>query len=142
MEKNSKVSSIKILLDSDACASMVRKNILDKHHQVIKNKKNKWSTIARTFNTFYMTNLDSKLSELNHTTEIYAKCHLTAKLFNYDLILGRALLYELGLVFNFKNKTVTCQEVSISMKPPHCTAKEFFVIKESHPVKLAIKRIK
>ena len=28
------------------------------------------------------------------------------------------------------------------MKPPNCTAKEFFVIKENRPVKKATKRIK
>ena len=28
------------------------------------------------------------------------------------------------------------------MKPPNCTTKEFFVIKESHPVQNATKRIK
>ena len=28
------------------------------------------------------------------------------------------------------------------MKPPNCTAKEFFVIKECHPVRNANKRIK
>ena len=34
------------------------------------------------------------------------------------------------------------QEVSISMKEPNCTAKEFFAIKESRPVTIATKRIK
>ena len=31
------------------------------------------------------------------------------------------------MIFNFENKNVTWQEVSISMKPPNCTAKGFFV---------------
>ena len=59
---------------------------------------------------------------------------------NYDLILGRDILHELGIIFNFENKTINWQEVSISMKPTNCTAKEFFVIKESRTVR--IKRIK
>ena len=58
------------------------------------------------------------------------------------IILGRDILHKLGIIFNFKNKTITWQEVSISMKPPNCTAKEFFVIKESRPVRNATKRIK
>ena len=45
-------------------------------------------------------------------------------------------------IFNFENKTITWQEVSISMKPPNCTTKEFFVIKESRPVRNVTKRIK
>ena len=34
------------------------------------------------------------------------------------------------------------QEVSISMKPPNCVTKEFFVIKESRPVQNVAKRNK
>ena len=65
------------------------------------------------------------------------------KSLNYNLIIGRDILYDkLGIIFYFENKTITWQEVSISMKPPNCTAKEFFVIKESCPVKNATKRIK
>ena len=52
------------------------------------------------------------------------------------------MLHKLGTIFSFKNNTITWQEVSISMKPPHCTAKEFFVIKESRQVGNATKRIK
>ena len=79
--------------------------------------------------------------ELNHFAEIYAKCHLMEKFLNCDLILGRDILHKLGTIFNFENKTITWQEVSISMKPPNCTTKEFYVIKESHPVRNATIRI-
>ena len=64
------------------------------------------------------------------------------KLLNYDLILSRDILHKLGIIFNFENKTITWQEVSISVKPPNCAAKEFFVIKESCPIRNATKRIK
>ena len=56
---------------------------------------------------------------------------MTDKLLNYDLILGPDILHELGIIFIFKNKTITWQEVPISIKPLNCSAKEFFVIKES-----------
>ena len=84
----------------------------------------------------YYTNVKEiilKTPELNHSAEIYAKHHLTDKLLNYNLILGRDILHELGIIFNFKSKTITWQEVSISMKPPNCTATEFFVIKKKSP---------
>ena len=68
-----------------------------------------------------------------------ANCHLTDKLLNYDFILGRDIIQDL---FFFKNKTITWQAVSISMKPPNCAAKEFFLIKESCPVQNITKRIK
>ena len=59
--------------------------------------------MGETFNTTFVTELKLKLPELNHTAKIYAKCHLTNKLLNYDLILGRFILYELGIIFNKKN---------------------------------------
>ena len=74
--------------------------------------------------------------------KIYTKCHLTDNLLYYYLILRRDVLHELGIIFNFENKTITWQEVSILMIPPNCTAKEFFVINESRPVRIATKRIK
>ena len=137
--KNSKLRTIKILLDSGASASIVRKDVLHVHHKILKDKKNKWSTMAGTFNTTFVTEIILKLPELNHSAEIYAKCHLTDKFLNYDLILGRDILHERGIIFNFENKTITWQEVSISMKLTNCTAKEFFVIKESRPVRNATK---
>ena len=81
-----------------------------------------------------MMKLNFKLPELNHSTEFNAKCHSTNTLFNYGLIIGRDILHKLDTFFNFETKTVTEQEVSIPMKLPDCTAKEFFVIKECRPV--------
>ena len=73
--------------------------------------------MAGTFNTTFVREIILKLPELDHSAEIYAKCHLTDKLLNYDLFLGRDIQHKLGIIFNFKNKTITWQEVSISMKP-------------------------
>ena len=98
--------------------------------------------MAGTFNTTLETKIMLKLLKLNHSAETYAKYHLTNKSLNYDLILVSDILHELGIIFNFENKTITWQEVSISMKPPKCMAKEFFVIKGSCSVRIAIKRIK
>ena len=95
--------------------------------------------MAETFHTTFITEIILKLQELNYSTDIYAKCHLTDKLLNYDLILNGDILHKQKIIFNFENKTITWQEVSISMKPPNCTAKEFFVIKESRPVRNATK---
>ena len=78
----------------------------------------------------------------SYSRKCVAKCCLTNKLLNYNLILGENILHELSIIFQFKNKTITWQEVSIFMKPPKCMVKEFFVIKESSPVKTVMQRIK
>ena len=98
--------------------------------------------MAGTFNTTFVIEIILKLPKFNHSAEIYAKCHLIEILLYYDLILGRDILHELGIIYNFENKTISWQEVSISMKPPNCRVKEFFVIKESRPIRIATKRIK
>ena len=131
---NSKVRSIKILLDSGASTLIVHDNILQKYYRILKDKKNKCSTMVGTFSTTFVTEIILKLPQLNHSTHIYAKCYLTNKLLNYNLILGRDILHELGIIFYVETKTITWQEVSISMKPPNCTTKEFFVIKKSWTV--------
>ena len=92
----------KILLDSGASASIICKDVLYERHKILKAKKNKWSTMAGTFNTIFVTEIILKLPELNPTAEIYAKCHLTDKLLNYNLILGRNIKHKLEIIFNFK----------------------------------------
>ena len=124
--KNSKVRTINILFDSDASASIVCKDVFYECHKILKDKKNKCSTMAGTFSTTSIIETILKLPESNHTAKIYAKCHLTDKWLNYNLILGRDILHKLGIIFNLKNKTITWQEISILKKK--CTAKEFFVI--------------
>ena len=91
--------------------------------------------MAGTFNTYFVTEI---ILELNHSTEIYVKCHLTNKLLNYNLILGRDLLCELGIIFTFKNK----QPLGKKFQFQSNHQKEFFVIKESHSFRNATKRIK
>ena len=86
--------------------------------------------MAGTIHTTFETELILKLTELNNFTEFYTKYHLIDK-----------LLHKVGIIFNFENLNITWKKVSISMKPPNCTAKEFFVIKESCPVRDAPKRI-
>ena len=98
--KNSKVCNIKILLDSGASVPIVRKTIIHEYHKILKDKKNKWSTMTGTFHTEIIL----KLLGLNHTTKIHAKYHSTDKLLIYNLILGRGIPHKLGIIFNYRKK--------------------------------------
>ena len=60
--------------------------------------------MAGTFYTTFATEIILKLPKLNHSTKIYAKCHLTDKLLNYILILGRDILHKLGIISTLKIK--------------------------------------
>ena len=101
MNKNSKVRTIRMLLDSSANTSIARKEVLYKRHKILKDDENKWSTMAGTFNTTFVTEIILKLTEFNKSTKICAKCNLTDKLLNYDLIPGRDILHKLEIIFIF-----------------------------------------
>ena len=63
MRKISKVRTIKILLDSGASASIILKDVLYERHKILKEKKNKWSTMVGTFNSSFETKIILKLPE-------------------------------------------------------------------------------
>ena len=98
--------------------------------------------MAGTHDNTFVTELKLELSEFIHTAEICAKFNWTYKSLNYDLILGKDELYELVIILNFATKTITQQQVDISIKPPNYTAKDFFVIKKWRLIQNMTKRIK
>ena len=55
--KNSKVRTIEILLDSGASALIVPKDVFYERHKILKDKKNKWSTMAGTLDTSFVTEI-------------------------------------------------------------------------------------
>ena len=57
-----------MLLVSNASALIVHKDVLYINHRILKDKKNKWSTMAGTFNTSYITEIILNLPELNHSS--------------------------------------------------------------------------
>ena len=97
--------------------------ILHKRQNILKLNKSKQSTMTGTFNTTFVIKWKLKLLVINQTAEVDAKCHLKEKLLSNDLNLSRNLIYKLSMIFNFKDKTITWQEVSMSMKPPNITSK-------------------
>ena len=78
-KNNSEVCTIKILLDSSVSVSIVHKDVLYARHSILIDNKNKWSTMAGTFNTTFVTEIISKLQELNYSAKIYALRHMTDK---------------------------------------------------------------
>ena len=70
------------------------------------------------------------------------KCHVTKQKSNYDLILGRDTMTELGITLNFANNTTHWQENNIPMKPINCDVKTHYAIRDSTRVQSETKRIK
>ena len=45
---------------------------------------------------------------------------MTARKSNYDVNLGRDLLWELGIQLDFQNKLIVLQDINLPMKPIDC----------------------
>ena len=77
--------------------------------------------MAGTFNTTFLSEIILKLPELNHSTEILVKYHLTDKVLNYNLIISRDIVHEpskikqsLGKKFQFQlNHQTERQKISV-----------------------------
>ena len=98
--------------------------------------------MAGSFATSYETEVKLQLSELFRTAHISAQFHVTKQESAYDLIFGRNLLRELGIILNFNKNTVECNNIDIPMKPRNCTSETHFAIQESENVQNATARIK
>ena len=63
----------------------------------IKGKKQKWTTAAGVLTTTKYVNVNLTLPELHEKQMITWKMHVTISDLNYDMIIGRHLLSELGM---------------------------------------------
>ena len=136
-----KPKTIKILLDTGASGSIVHYSSVKKLRQKL-NKTTEWGTAAGSFTTNKICKLQFTLPELHEKRLINWDFHVTRQSFNYDMIIGRDLLTELGLEFSFKKQTITWDTAEIPMKPRDCTPETSFYIQESLAVDEATDRIK
>ena len=141
--KTGQSTYVKILLDSGASASIINEKYARKENYFLrKTSSNTWTTMAGSFATSYETEVKLQLSELFRTAHISAQFHVTKQESAYDLIFGRNLLRELGIILNFNKNTVECNNIDIPMKPRNCTSETHFAIQESENVQNATARIK
>ena len=142
VQKVRKEKTVKILLDSGANASIVHHSYVAKNAFVKNQTKQEWATMAGTFKTTRVANVKLRLPELNPTAVLNVHCHVTKQESNYDLILGRDILRELGIKLDFSNNKIILEHSEISMKPLNCNVKEHFAIQDSKRVHAETKRIK
>ena len=107
VRKVRKEKTVKILLDSGASASIVHHSYVAKNAFVKNQTKQEWATMAGTFKTTRVANVKLRLPELNPTAVLNVQCHVTKQESNYDIILGRGILRELGLKLDFSNNKTT-----------------------------------
>ena len=81
------------------------------------------------------------LPKLNQSAIIKQTVHVVADVGNYDLIIRRSLLQELGIVLNFENNTIRWSNLEIIMKPYNCAKETSYDIEEPVHTEDAVDRI-
>ena len=100
-----KGTKIKILLDSGASSTIVKKSLTTK----LKRKKDPstvWNTASGNFTTTERCKVHVLLPELSPTLAIESTVYVADNLTNYDMIMGRDLLTELGIDLSFKRQCI------------------------------------
>ena len=98
---------INILMDSGASASIICNSFVHTNKfNTRKTSANKWSTMDGSFSMLCEAEVKIKLPELNFTAHIFTPFHITCQKSNYNVILGRDLLWGLDINLDFQNNFV------------------------------------
>ena len=133
--------TIKILLDSGGSSTIVKRESV-KQLKVTKDANTTWATTAGNFTTNGTCVVDFKLPELDKHMLVHKRIHVTTNHMNYDMIIGRDLLTELGIDILFSTKSVQLQHVTIPMKDRHCTTEDSFFVQEPLRIEEEMERLR
>ena len=131
---------LKTLLDSGASSSVISSRAVT-NQKTTKSESTSFLTMAGTFNTTHTCSAEFQIPELNQSAKIASTFHVTQMKGNYDVILGRDVLAELGILIDFRYQTVSWNDASIDMKPTDCTQDTSYYAAETGVVAEATSRI-
>ena len=137
----SKGSTIRILLDSGASRTIIYKPLV-KRLRLKRDDATTWATVAGSFQTNETCKIQFSLPELWDTRIVEWTAHVTNQKSNYDMIIGRDVLTELGINLNFKDMTMQWDTAVIPMKPIDATIENSYAIEDSVAMNDATERIK
>ena len=115
--KGNKKQNIKVLLDSGASGTIISSQFT-KLLNLQSGKRCKWNTMAGSFTTKHDCLINFNLPELHPTASIKYLVHVTPHMANYDMILGRDILQDLGIVLDFQERQIRWKEYYTPMKNP------------------------
>ena len=125
--------AIKALLDSGASGSIVSKDTVKnlKINKRTSKDSTEWTTAAGTLTTLAKCQVNFLLPELSPTKTIHHKFHVTEnRITNYDMVIGRDLLQELGIDLKFSNQSIVWDDGDIPMKPKESSVETSFFVEE------------
>ena len=137
-----KPKTLKVLFDSGGSATLISA----RHAQKLRQKRSQspmlFNTLAGTLKADHKAKVQFCLPEFHDDRLIEWDMFVAPDLGNYDMIIGRDILTELGMELNFQNHTCKWDEASVPMRPHDATAADSYHVKEEDDEALArIQRI-
>ena len=141
-DKQAAGKTIRVLLDSSSSASLVAESLvqdLDKDQK----PESKWHTVAGAFRTTALCDVQLSLPEFYTERLIKWRMHVHAgSLRHYDMIVGRDLLEELGIVIDFKRMQVIWDDAYVPMRQPDANIQTTYHVNDSKSLAEATERVK
>ena len=137
-----KPKTIRILVDSGGSACIGKRSLFSKL-KTTKDSETTWETASGDFSTKETVQAQFTLPELHEERLIEWKVHLTDnESMNYDLIIGRDLMTELGLDVLFSSNKIMWEHKTVPFKHYSATEKIDFFLSDPSKVADATDRIK
>ena len=133
--------NIRILFDSGGSGTVLNKKFAKKLRQD-KCPTVEWTTMAGKVSTSKKAKVQFSLPEFFEDRLIEWRVHLADSLGNYDMIIGRDILSELGIDLHFSTLTCTWEQRTISMREGTATIEQSYLVTETGPVADSTNRIK
>ena len=133
--------NIRILFDSGGSGTVLSKKFAKKLRQD-KCPTVEWTTMAGKVSTSKKAKVQFSLPEFFEDRLIEWRVHLADSLGNYDMIIGRDMLSELGIDLHFSTFTCTWEQPTIPMRDIEVTAQQGYLVEETGPVAESTNRIK
>ena len=134
--------TVKVLLDSGGSTTLIASRYTENLETVKLNNPTAFSTIAGTATTDSKVKLQFSLPEFHDDRIIEWNAHVAKQLGNYDMIIGRDLLEELGIDISFNRMECEWDESTIPMKSIDATPETSYHIRDEGPVDDVTARIR
>ena len=136
-----KTKYVKALLDSGASSSLINADLVKKL-RMKRDSPVKWKTAAGSFKTSTRCNVVFSLPELQEKRVMKSNFHVVnEQMTQYDMIIGRDLLSELGIDLEFSTNQIRWDEAVLPFRDSASTVNDVFIVNDNASVTQATTRI-
>jgi hypothetical protein len=136
-------TKINILFDSGGSKSIVTDKLIPQNARKHQQQSSVWTRVAGKFETSNIALFSIKIPVLHESRIRQCNMHVTSNMRKYDVIVGRDLLQDLGIIINFRDKTIEWEHGSDPIPHFKSDSHDLFKIEsERKPVIEATNRVK